>query len=485
MGLMQANALRNSAQFSDVWTVSEHTGVTYPLFYGTWLFRMIGLFTLCFGTTLALRIFILVVVCAHFLHVNVRLRALRFETIPATVLSTLFVFSTYQLTNLFNRGAIAEFTAMLLLSSVWLETFYILQLPSAKERLTRYPFAFLLFALLLGSHAITAFYGILFSLLTLFPRWIKHREDRKLGVLLIALVLLMNGPWLYVLWKFGTQTTHAFASGFWPVYFPSDSFWGRFSPLPLARFNTGGTPGLDAQISLGLLALAIGSNFRRVSIASGLWIIFFVLAFASVVRLSDPVWLLWLRPLQFIYRSTNFLNLILFAIIVGSVVRFQRKEWVVGLLLWWAIGTAIKLDRARLNGDARLTTPLSGDTLPNTFYGISDFAVGSEPARLNEPPATLDLSRGQVEINPQVSSGWLRTNVYPHPWNKILIDGHSIALTDVHYKGIYTDVRIEVSRAHRLEYKYQPPRFFRSLQILSYLALLLLLFLTLRRKISP
>lgn len=512
LGLYQSITLQSHALFPDVMHTATQIGFPFPLFYGYFFYPVLGVLITLFGTYWGIRSLVLLVLFCQFFFVQNRIEKISRNSTLAVLISTALFLSPYQLTNIYNRNALPEFVAFVFLTMSWLEAMYGLSLPRGPKRTSSLQLSIVLLVGVVGVHVITTLYGIPFYGLTVLPVWwVRARAEKTLRqdfqsalapLILSALIVL---PYLYLLLHFGPHTNQAGMKHTWPYFLEVDKWWVRLLPFPYdPRSELHGvnleTPYLDTQISFPLLLLAAFSywkfHLKRAALVPIflLSFTFLFLLFLSTSYPMHPVFLPVFRMIQFSYRYTNYLNLILLALTVYAITQRSpittlRRDHFFVTFCWGLIfcATSLKLVHSLAildHADRRQfkTVFRSNETavqFPPSFYGMKDYGVSEAtdtelhrvdrevafPASFN-PLESMRLSFEQIEEKPQ----WIETNVYAFPWNHLYLDGRILQPTErgIHYP--HYAVKVEDKGQHRLEYRYEPPTFFKVLQALSRLA---------------
>jgi hypothetical protein len=210
------------------------------------------------------------------------------ETLSSGV-ACLMIWTIYPFTNLYSRGALTEFFAV---SSLTLALCCLFDLFNAKDRREEILRAFQLgfcAMLFVGTHPITALYGITFlvfafGLLSIEAGWKEARRNAVLLIIPALLALIVISPWVYAVLQFSSDTLLASTWG-GGMRFEHTFDWiaTRFFPIPFdVRMLHDGpatipTPYLDAQANVPLLILAIVATWRdgksRLTVWGG-WLLF-------------------------------------------------------------------------------------------------------------------------------------------------------------------------------------------------------------------
>jgi hypothetical protein len=511
----QSHFFRHHHWFSETLNTDWLTGMPYPIFYAFIFYPVAALLAALIGADWAVRLIAIGLLATQTWQVRKLLQAAggmeKMNWLAAAMLS----WATYSLTNLYTRGAIAEFVAVSLLVSA---TASLLRSALPGELGTRGRLAFqgaFLYALSAGSHPITALFGTLF-LACLLPA-VFVTSWRKLLLPLLAggcVAVLMLAPWLYLVGKFrGTLTVErqgmkqvvhftdsidSIQSRLWP--WPRDIRVGQGKPVKKVS-----TPYLDAQISLPLLILAAsvflwswgqrkeGGNSDRTGlcIVGMSWGIF---SFTIVLSVWPAPWR-WLpnifQSVQFAYRLVNYQNLALLTALTGALlaVPLERREtWRPGgrwkeLGLWLAAltGLGVMLTHAFTvqHGPSRdyarrLDNPDNYVQMSLSFYGWPAYSILGENAETNQPvhPAMMAVGTGEFFglVLPTRFELDTPTNVclqvQPFPWNKVFLDREPLDEARVRTRPEGYAVELAAG-THGLTFRWEPDPAWVWLDLLS------------------
>lgn len=370
-------------------------GNPIPVFYGFLFYPALGYLSAALGSALALRAGVLAILAIQFCALLAAgRRCLRHEGVSFVVAASV-IWSTYSLTNLYNRGDIAEyFATSFLVASV---AFLVAALAEPVHS-TRIFLAWMagVFALLTaGTHPPTGVMAaLLFALVgislaawmiasgRIWPSkfWVGASACLAAGALILS-------PWAYATLSMRPALAIAKLWGHSPLYLyrdRCDSLLGRFSPFPYDRLaNRQGmanlsTPYVEAPLIFALLVLLAWNIillFRRPPVPAGtgqtLWtaaarcmmtlaIAWF--AFLTAVSVSQPLakvgLIRRLGPfLQFAYRLVSHCNIALMLAVFASGALVARRggyarhpratRTIVAACLSFALaGLAIKLRHA-------------------------------------------------------------------------------------------------------------------------------------------
>jgi hypothetical protein len=445
-------------------------GMAQPLFYGYLVYPFVGLISIVTGANLATRL-----VCAaaflfqghELFKTTILIARSRFLAFGIVALVS---FSTYPLTNLYNRAAITEFLGVCLLVSaccMWLRLIFD---PEQGERDRLALKLCLAFTLAAGIHPITSVLGSMAlaftAVLTLPLLQAPRRVLRHLvaGAIAFAVVLL---PWIYTTTKYANDT---YVGRVHPlVYEPTNHdywlmrFWPiardiRVDTMPIKEIST---VYLDGQINVSLLILTLllgflASRYARerkglLIAAAGSFAGFIAVTLASFLRSALPLLERYVGFIQFIYRLITYSDLFLLItamLLIGAVVPIfdrVRRAVTICLALCIALSTVsviVKLQHARVSLVPGVVpgSELGGDrgalaNSPIGFYAAYDFTIPKaflpesyEPA-LPRRPLKFDVGTrehfGEVQSAKadEPMQSMMVLNAAPFPWVRILVNG--------------------------------------------------------------
>jgi hypothetical protein len=495
---------RHHFSFPEVLNTNQLSGMPQPVFYGFLLYPILGVISAVTGAEIAIRLAVLAVLLLQSRQVFRLVLQVSNDRALSLVTTTVTCWSTYALTNLYNRGALNElFAVALLTSAVCAFARFVLLAPEQRNPAVLLN-GFLFFVLAAGAHPITALFGGLFLALVVAVLFLVARERRRmmgwfaLGVLGAALIL---SPWIYAVLKFNSSLT---VSEKWAkiAYFTRsiDSVSSRLMPFPYDARTAGNahvprymSPYLDAQITSGLLILAlvltarlcwkyhqgVRGNTRGIGIVAVCWMMFLLLFALSVTPSLGLAMPSIFKNLQFAYRLVSYLNLCLLVIIIGALAAIPAsaegfmprgaKRWLLsGTLAVAMCGLVIKLNHAA--GVVTTIAPATNESasdralqLPDNFYGWEAYAitggsagnlspdaavlmkVGKQSAFGEVPPVTVQLTKAQNVL----------IHVQPFPWNQLLIDGQPIAIEKGRRLASGTIVALAAG-THEIAYSWRP-----------------------------
>ena len=349
---------RQHHSFPLVFNTNSITNISIPLFYGYMLYPLLGLVSHLLGPNITLRLILILVSIVQLFIVYILVRRITRDKWLGLGISSLTLWSTYQLTNLYNRSALAEFIAVTLLVISICVWFYASQFDDIKQRcLLRILFSLCLI-FCIGSHPITGLYGGLFAGFIVLLHLFFDNKSRSFRFELIStfligvFLLIVTLPWLYVTLKFSDQMQISHTGIQQLIFYDGiDDFWLRLLPFPYDPNSVGfditgiQTPYLETQINIPLLFFMISELILALVIQkkkkliirestgdryaasvfyfSIVCLVFFFLisVFPTLERPFDTV----LSRAQFAYRFVSYQNLsILTAIISLTIILKDR-----------------------------------------------------------------------------------------------------------------------------------------------------------------
>ena len=452
----------------------QHLGMANPMFYGFLFYPSLGLLTSVISPDLLVR---LLSPAALYIQGDMIRRA--FGRVAgsgiATAIAVLVTWQIYPLTNLYNRGALTEFAAVVFLTCALATWMLLLTEAEPVRRVYRVSLVLLLLVLTVATHPISGVYGCLFlglvALLTL-PRARLDRGMVVAGAVSCVLGLAVVAPWIYVTSRF-RPLLHITTTPPEILYFRRslDAAWSRFSPLPVDRrtFETANlfeisTPYLDAQMSVPLLVVALALGWvswrasragpragwpLRVAVGTA-WALFLATAWVSISPKANHVVPPLLRMVQFAYRLVSYQNLaLLLALYFGfwlaprawnlgestALRRSVRIALAIAALalpvkLWHALRIAGHDPGIRLfSTDHRATTTLNPVFYAQRDYTTPSYYGGWQVATPEMPRISLPVrdgsSFGVVSDAEFVLDRPARalTNVSAFPLHHLIVDG--------------------------------------------------------------
>ena len=502
--------------FPDVYIVASHVGVPQPIFYGPRLYPLLALLSLPLGPQWAVRAACLIVWSLQFGLIYRLSRRIGADRLHATAVGALMSWSIYPLTNLYNRGALAEFFATALFLCALCAGGLALLSPDRRGR-----FALLaapLGALALAAHAPTALIGGGALLLIIVPALLLRLpgQDIRIGrrvictILLALLIGAILSPWVYALLRysgrFSISAPNPFyaIAGRWQRFEWIDSWWRRLSPLPLPgrwappqnawRY----TPHLDAQWNFPLALLAVYSAVRALRShprgpALALMIVAAIIALGLLtLSICQPLQNALTHPIgaaiQFPYRLVSHVNIALLVVLLAAWVAkapAMRGTGAAILAIAMALsaaGLALKLKHAAaVMVRAQPQSASQFASLPSTFGGQDDYTLQVHETELPislawEPNSPLMVDAptggGPVEGAADVTitlpaTRWIVTSIMNFPWNRLILDRQPIPFAQAHNLYFHETVLLTPGE-HRIGYRFEPDALWVRLDRLSW-----------------
>jgi hypothetical protein len=465
--------------FSGFMNTAQWIGMPLPQFYAFSFYAATASLALVTGSDIALRLMVMAVALFVAFQVYATIRTLGGGRAAALCVTFAVSCAPYQLTNVFNRGDITEYVAVALVSiavCAWLRFAFARKSTSRDAWL-----ATLSYVAAASVHPITGLLGGVFCAAVFAALAIAGKRTMpalRLSVPAIILALAVLSPWLFNVARYEHQlhVVTVFGLEFIPGL---DDLSNRLSPLvrdPRVE-NLGliatSTPYLDAQVNFPLLALAallVGDATLRLSqkrlqwsrgltVVCGLIATFVLLTVASTVPSVGFVVLKPVEILQFVYRITNYLDLLLFVICAllltllrSDRVLFDRRipPMLVVCTLLTLHGLLVKtMHSAALSvhptpADHRFDYISDGHSLA-PHYPAFDYGTAGKPIPAGDPtpheakdlvPISLPVyggrdfgTVGHVQIFVRRTS-FLTTNVLDFAENDLLIDGKPLRAAD-------------------------------------------------------
>jgi hypothetical protein len=405
-----------------VYNTQQIVGLVLPLFYSGKFYNIAGLLSVWLGSALSIRLIVFTALLLQFFHVERAVRVANSGRLLAFSTAIVVSWGVYPLTNLYNRSALPEYLAGLLLTAS-VASWFVLLLRLARGERGYYDSiaAGLFYVCAALTHPLTAAFGGLF-ILVLSLRALVFLRSRWLvivGLINGAAAALVLSSWIALVMWFNhylpvsnAHTNHSMFKkwGFFPASI--DNFWSRLSPFPLDLraiqngLNTS-TPYLDAQISIPTLLLFFlllgfwwraGSPVTRdQAFCARLGRLALILAgfcFLLSVHPGRPPWFLpFFDILQFPYRLVTYINLGLLT----------------SLFAWAAMIDWSKVEQRPLFGwrTAGLTAVLTVATVALILKLVHAEAIRMDAAAL----ATVWGRPARSRLFPETDSNW-----YPSPF---------------------------------------------------------------------
>lgn len=440
------------------------------------------------------------------------------------------MFSVYQSSNFFLRGALPEFFAICLLNiivGVWILAIY------SQNKLSYWILIAIGMLAIFDMHPITAMCGSLFLVVLI----IFTLRQMLLGVdkikyfiiagILILLVAIGIMPFLY---RQVFQEPFISSRQGSLYYFENiDSFFARISFIPFDKnaYRIGiGTSDYNVSAAINMILYCL--NFylsienvrnRSISFEKKCKIILINFTIILLVGISLIPFLGRLLPeifklIQFPYRLVGYIDLcIMCSIFLNLGIWINKEELEYRLKVICIVSVVILLQilvvryyQIRACGDI---VSLTGEEVERTMVGEFtpiEVGYGKEPYELGNPiymPATyydesaykviseyknvdmVDIQEiGRVAFNVEIdpfgeveniridvrNNGYLGIYMYPHPWNHIYLDGELYPNSEIVYDSKFIDnnvpiyIWIENPGIHTIEYKFEPPEIYQTLQ---------------------
>jgi hypothetical protein len=496
----------------------ENIGMPYPVFYGPLFFKMTGFLSAFISSGVVFR---LVIFALFFIQLRLVRRVLlgRGVSEPLAIgTACLVTWAIYPLTNLYSRGALTEFFAA---ASLTLALCYLFELFSAKDRREKILKAFQLgfcAMLFVGTHPITALYGITFlivafAFLFLETGWKESRQNLAFLFIPGFLAVIVIAPWVYSILQISKDTLLTSTWGGVMDYGKTiDWAVSRFFPVPFdVRMLHNGpsavsTPYLEAQVNVPLLILAIAAtvNSWKRPIrwpVFGSWVLFLILSWMSVnhrlLNLLPKPYLM----IQFAYRMVTYINLATFAAFVFALnpKRNPSRDLSAALISFCVAlsfaGVWVKsvhgITNRNMGGPSGLFLSEKARKelvhMPHYFYGdwayatpaLSKMLTPDELTHSQEHPFEVGDQADFGVVRPlvldQKSPSWIRTQVQIFPWNEIRVDGKMVPIQELRvwsrfnqgkpYHGYYyTAVWVPQGR-HSVTYQFAPDSIWTEMSI--------------------
>lgn len=484
------------------YTVSV-VGSVYPEYYGDFLYRVLAIFYIALGS--ARRALLvssgLMLLLQNEVWRKIFCKYLRGE--HSLALALLWLFSIYPSTNFFIRGAITEFFAVCLLNilvGLWILALY------SKNKISYWIIVGLGMASIFYIHPITAMYGTIFMVLLIAVtiRKLLLPEYRRylliaFGIAVFAAVVVL--PFCYlVITKWPSTMFYESL-----VYIDGiDDFLARISLIPFDKrvYLTGmdtSTPNLSAAINMILFSINLYltvENIRNKNIVRGqksntiaINIVILFLMCISTINSPGIIWGRFFRAMQFAYRLVSYIDLCIVCGVVYNLSIWQKTydakrnvfKIICGvsaiLILQMLVVRYYQIDAI---GDKlvdpdeayKLENPMC---MPYTFL-LYGYVIYDEYKEVNyeeiKENGKVQFDVGQKLIGDAepkevdiYEQGWLRINMYAHPWNHIYLDGELYCgdiIYDSRLGGVSAPIYIYIDDigSHILEYKFEPDKIY-------------------------
>jgi hypothetical protein len=492
--------------FPEVIHTQQAVGMCDPAFYGRLPYVLVGGISAFIGPDLAARVAFFASLLLQFLEVWTAVRVFAKEKpLVATTVATLVCWTTYPLSNLFQRSSVWEFVAVCFLTSAVCRLFRLSIAEWGREYWSCALGIALYWSVAMLSHPITAMLGSVFLLALWVPMVICVSNRRRLMLASGAIFLLVSTavtPWAYMIARFKSSLRIDQPKSGGLALFPFDEWWVRLWPTPLdprttlAGVKEVSTPYLDTQINVALLVLAMsviflglcarkadraagraaGGWLRRYAwangvIAAGVLSVAFAFSVDSSLAAKVPP---PLSSAQFACRLVTYCNLAILTLVLSVLVLVKRRpRLVVSYICFGTLGVALAgLTIKYIHISAVMNHASSWQTekevlrLPGEFYGLGDFSVIRTVPELETArpilPVTFAPSEGKqfgevteaVEVSVDRESA-LATNVVVFPWNQITVDGRVVPKAELRRRGVFFSAVVAPGR-HRVKYRFVP-----------------------------
>ncbi|MDZ4677692.1 MAG: hypothetical protein SGI74_09305 [Oligoflexia bacterium] len=455
-------------------------GTPIQSFYGFLIYPLLSLFSLVLGPNIALRCGIILFMGLQFFLVYRLILEIIKEKTTAFTTACLITWAIYPMTNIYNRGALAEFFATTCLVGAVCSWLLIILCKSQYERRVFTFVCGLMMCFTLGSHPITAIYAIPFSVPLIFFTFshLRNKEKKERFEILLSLgltilfTLIVISPWAYLNWSHRNtlEISSSINSMVWYLT-DIDLFDTRFALLPfdkrsLVSGKNVGTPYLDAQMNMPLLILVLGSfvisllgskprekslSFFTVSV------IFFI--FASILSLSPEAFTYLPQKaavIQFGYRFITYQNLMAFLALIALMLvkpgvfekikdSWQKTSLITICLTLALCGVFLKYQRANVirNKNSKPGYEFKAEDKTaflkmhkNFNYRVyNSIDIPNIPISIDAPIDNVVFNLGTGEnfsdpqpLNIEVKTGqWFKTNVVSFDWNKISVGNEELS----------------------------------------------------------
>lgn len=524
---------RQHGELPTFFNIAPAVGMSFPVFYAWLLYPALGVLSAGVGPALALRLAVFGLVAIQFCVLLTAGRKIFGAPGLAGTMAGSVIWATFSLTNLYNRGALAEYFATgFLVAAIGFGGLAALA-ASAPARWFHGWLAGFFLILIVGTHPPTAVLAAAFLALLgagLALSWWRGRLTLPPGTgwqlaAIAGVGAVIIAPWLYASLRFGHQLAVTLAYQdliFRPDH--CDTFWGRFAPFPYDAASTEsgilslGAPYLEAPINMVLLGL-LGWNLelcrraggrpvraasapkifppREILAASTGWFLFL-----AVLSLSP--WLAgyvgFLAPyVQYVYRLVSHINAALLVAVLASGVLVARSggyrrhrhqtSLVMAVCLTVAIlGLWIKLQHAALvvTTSARPVYSSAGERVEIArSYAVTgpvrrlDATEEASASRLTFRPGQAGVQFG--EMSParvkMEKAGWVLTNAVVFPWMKFERAGRELRGEEVARIGQFQAIHLPAGE-QEIRPVWRPDPVWSTLHRLSQFTFLVVLVLT-------
>lgn len=481
-------------------------GMTHPLYYGVWLYRLLGFISALPGGSprraLAVVLFFFAF-CEGYVWYKAIVDYVRTKWIACTV-SMSIVLAIYPISSLYIGNAIPQHfgvTAISIAVGLW-----ILALKRNKKIKYWVASAFF-FVFAAGIHPVTAllggslFIGIVFLTLLVCGKKNRIREILTgIGLAIVCLVILF--PWIYAVISY---KTNVITYGKIEYLEGVDNWWVRLFPLPLnydtvlkGPFNSV-APYSAVQINFTLFLLILSLTWLLNAIdkknKNRLKANLIVFAYFALMGLSVfPAWGNYLPDelgvIQFAMRLVFYVNILGICVVIFEL--FALGEKAQSILKVTSI-IAITLISVSYMQNFTHIKAMEGvvwyDTshvlqLTDAFYNPHDYtSVSAYKGWLEEPVENItkysfEVGQGKdfgkaLPLNLQIEKdGYVGINIYPHGWNRLAVDGITLDNKDIFLDRSQDYVYIYLqSGSHRINYYFEPDTVWKIGNILSWLGM--------------
>lgn len=491
---------KNHLSFPDVINVYgegkyvNQVGMMHPVYYGVWLYRVLGFLCSLPGGSprkaLAVLIFVFALIEGWVWYKNFA-KYIGEKWICACISGGL-VLSIYTVSNLYIGNAIPQHFAVTAISSsvgIW-----ILSLEN-KRRVLYWIMSAFLFTFAAGTHPITALLGgIFFGAIIIVTLFANRKKIKKTeiaaggGIAVFSLSILF--PWIYAVLS---CNVNAMTSGKIAYFEQIDTLWGRLFPLPLnyptvleGPMNVM-SPYAANQINfaIGLFALCLtiivlvksGNRKNRISSISVYLLYVLLLALSSIQAIGNML-PDFFGVIQFSSRLIPYINILGICVcvyqsflLVKEKIAFQElyksMVWIIITLTLTAFLQNIVHIKAIENVlwyDTSFKTQLT-----DAFYNPHDYTdISSYNKTVDWGTNEVDIYRFKVDesqnfgeteklIINQKEKGYVGLQVYPHTWNCVYVDGQKIENKDIFVDESQDYIYLELEQGqHELEYHFEP-----------------------------
>lgn len=520
-------------------------GIAYPQYYGYIYYQIMGLITfacsnvkLCYFLTSSI---LIALIMSSIIDICSWTKKERYFAIVAFVI----VSNTYLFTDVFSRGAVVEYYAILLL---YFTVVYFLRIITVDENQNEYlrdiSFFFLGWMIMVGTHPITAVYGsvIIFMLMLVNVRLLKKisREcSFSIGVFVsfsIVSAILAVSPWFYLVIRNVSQlkissSIHALQLYHERFSYLGSNFLTRFIGFPfdphslLYDLNKVSTSNMDTQVNLPMLLLYIGTIAYLIYIARkqhvkvgetvniNLLVIVFAIVFGIVISVSHPT--MWISRIldklfgsaQFAYRFITYFDI---SLMIGTVYNLwyiskMERIWNTDYFkILFAICITLSVHNLCISYTHTLANmkevphfAVESFHMPPTFFA-SAYAYESrlfpelkesiDVTQVNIPVAKDTLQAGEITFTLE-RDGIVKTNVAASQYNEILLDDERIPAEQL-YNSISKDTQLGTlafftkKGTHTIRYRCDMPKTFTILRSMSYVVFFLLVFACIEKQIA-